>query len=791
MSDDTVDVKIHVDATSHEEGMHHAAEATHEATEKMRESLEQLTATGGNTAEAMKGLVSNVLSFGNFGEAIASTEAFTAALGTLATTMAVALPAAVLGIAGEQFVEVGASLYTMSKQTGVAVEELDVMRQVATESGTSLDTIGSSIYKFQRAIGEAGDDTTRQAAAFDALGVSLNTADGKAKDTATLFKEVAAALRESAPGFEKNEIAMALLGRTGPELNKFLEEYAEAGGRAAVVTTDMAEKAERLEKAWNSVKLGIKNALLEIGDAMITVKDSAGEFFTSMGDTIGYLWTEVTAGEEAAMAQHKLAEAHKEAMRAEKEHKEAEVGSVKRDDIGKRQKGKAPDLTGEIDKAMLDILKESGAAESQLIDTRINLMAATGKYSQAQLDMLRALQQTAEAEKEANRAPGAALKEATAALEQMKLARKAALDPATGEEEVAFWQRVMDSIDVAKLSTEQYAALQKNILSAMAATAEEAEKDSKKAMADLLGEREAEIKADAEAKRAMVQEERRALNEAVALRQISKEQAFAQERAFVDQIRGIDAEQFDALANLYGDDLKKHQQYLTEKLKADTKAADDKSKLTVKAMEEEQKTYQKAADSIGNAFGHSFDGLIKGTQNWSQAGKKLEIDLADEAIKASEKMLAKFIADQAVKLIVQKTSQAATVQSDAAMAASAAYQSAAAIPFVGWILGPAAAAAAYVAVSAYAEDGYDIPAGVNPVVQAHAREMILPQEHADTIRNLGKSGGGGGDAGGGATFHVHANDSEDVAKFLRRHGSKIADVVAGRYSGANFRPNFL
>lgn len=43
-----------------------------------------------------------------------------------------------------------------------------------------------------------------------------------------------------------------------------------------------------------------------------------------------------------------------------------------------------------------------------------------------------------------------------------------------------------------------------------------------------------------------------------------------------------------------------------------------------------------------------------------------------------------------------------------------------------------------------AEGGYDVPAGVNPVAQIHAREMVLPAEHADTIRKLGKEGAGGG-----------------------------------------------
>lgn len=41
-----------------------------------------------------------------------------------------------------------------------------------------------------------------------------------------------------------------------------------------------------------------------------------------------------------------------------------------------------------------------------------------------------------------------------------------------------------------------------------------------------------------------------------------------------------------------------------------------------------------------------------------------------------------------------------------------------------------------------AAGGYDIPAGVNPLVQAHAKEMILPANIADTIRALTDAGFG-------------------------------------------------
>lgn len=57
----------------------------------------------------------------------------------------------------------------------------------------------------------------------------------------------------------------------------------------------------------------------------------------------------------------------------------------------------------------------------------------------------------------------------------------------------------------------------------------------------------------------------------------------------------------------------------------------------------------------------------------------------------------------------------------------------------------AAAGNAFTGATMSAAGGFDIPAGINPVTQLHAREMVLPEKYADVIRDLaaGQSGAGG------------------------------------------------
>jgi hypothetical protein len=95
-------------------------------------------------------------------------------------------------------------------------------------------------------------------------------------------------------------------------------------------------------------------------------------------------------------------------------------------------------------------------------------------------------------------------------------------------------------------------------------------------------------------------------------------------------------------------------------------------------------------------------------------------------------------------------------------AAAGAYAAIAGIPYVGPVLAPVAAGVALAGVFAFAksifsaEGGMDIGPGVNPIVQTHAREMILPAKHADTIRMLGDLAQGGGLAGGGGSVEIKA-----------------------------------
>ena len=132
------------------------------------------------------------------------------------------------------------------------------------------------------------------------------------------------------------------------------------------------------------------------------------------------------------------------------------------------------------------------------------------------------------------------------------------------------------------------------------------------------------------------------------------------------------------------------------------------------------------------------------------------------------------------------TETTSVVTANATQAASGAAASQASIPYVGPILAVAAMAAIMAAVMGLmgggggsqttttttripsAAGGWDIPAGINPLTQLHENEMVLPAEHAQTIREMaGQSGGDDNtiiiNSTGGDFIH-----KKDLAKLLKQ-----------------------
>ena len=215
--------------------------------------------------------------------------------------------------------------------------------------------------------------------------------------------------------------------------------------------------------------------------------------------------------------------------------------------------------------------------------------------------------------------------------------------------------------------------------------------------------------------------------------------------------------------------------------------------------------WQTAQDQMGQAF----SSMLSRTQTFSQAMTGFfkstgQAFIQEMVTKPLMGMMQRMVQESAiyksifgVKQSMEQAGAAATVATktaetsavvgaNATQAASGAAASQAAIPIAGPTLAAAAMGAMFALVMGLvgggggskttttttripsAAGGWDIPAGINPLTQLHENEMVLPAEHAQTIREMaGQSGGDNStiiiNTTGGDFVH-----KKDIAKLLRQ-----------------------
>ncbi len=222
---------------------------------------------------------------------------------------------------------------------------------------------------------------------------------------------------------------------------------------------------------------------------------------------------------------------------------------------------------------------------------------------------------------------------------------------------------------------------------------------------------------------------------------------------------------------------------------------------------ESQSIWSSLSDSISGLWDKGVQALLNGTLTWKNAFQAIGAEvvrwfatqvvgaMVKDWIAGQAKKLTALITGSAAEKAVQKaasgeiigtkTAEAGTViAANAAEAGSGAAASQASIPYVGPILALAAMAAVFAAVMALgkkksAAGGYDIPRGLNPVVQTHEEEMILPKKYANVIRGMAAGGDGAAaePASPPVNINIQAWDGGDVRRVLLDNPAAIAEAI--------------
>lgn len=158
---------------------------------------------------------------------------------------------------GSDFVAAAADLDDMAEKTGASVEELSKLSQQAHISGTSIETLETTLVQLSKHLQGSGEESKNTTRALAALG--LEASQLKNLDTAEALRIVAVELNKFADGSGKAALAIDLLGKSGAQALPFLKDMANDGELAANVTAKQAAEAEELGKAWRRLTLEAKN----------------------------------------------------------------------------------------------------------------------------------------------------------------------------------------------------------------------------------------------------------------------------------------------------------------------------------------------------------------------------------------------------------------------------------------------------------------------------------------------------------------------------------------------------
>lgn len=220
-----------------------------------------------------------------------SVEASTVALGNIFSSVA----AKVKNFVNES-VALGSQLDELSKKTGLTTDFLQKLGNLATASGTSLQTLSIGISGLQKKAFQAAEGSEEASKSFKHLGISVKDSTGQLKVGEQLFTEVIKSISSLENQTEQAAIAQEIFGRAGREIIPIIKDYGsaideamEASGNMVSLSRDQIAALDRLGDTWdimtNQVKAGIAIMVSELSPSGNLIVD----IFAAIRQAVGYL----------------------------------------------------------------------------------------------------------------------------------------------------------------------------------------------------------------------------------------------------------------------------------------------------------------------------------------------------------------------------------------------------------------------------------------------------------------------------------------------------------------------
>jgi lambda family phage tail tape measure protein len=128
-----------------------------------------------------------------------------------------------IGIAAH-FSETAARLGELSQATGISVEQLSLLGNVAATKGIGVDQMAKALERMDKSALAAAQSGPKSANAFRDLGIAVTNADGSLRNAQDIFNDVSVKFAAMPDGPLKTAEAIKIFGRAGAEMIPLLNE---------------------------------------------------------------------------------------------------------------------------------------------------------------------------------------------------------------------------------------------------------------------------------------------------------------------------------------------------------------------------------------------------------------------------------------------------------------------------------------------------------------------------------------------------------------------------------------
>ncbi|HVJ19447.1 MAG TPA: hypothetical protein VM686_28705 [Polyangiaceae bacterium] len=170
--------------------------------------------------------------------------------------------------------------------TSASIENISALDDVARRTGASFSTVESILIKFNKVLGEAGDNSAGDA--IKALG--LNVEELKRQDPAEALRQTAVALKGFADEATKSRYIQELFGKSVKEAAPYLNDLAEQTALVAKTTAADAQAAEDYNKALFRFKAAATDFERSVTSAVLPSLNEAISRFNDAREAYGSFW---------------------------------------------------------------------------------------------------------------------------------------------------------------------------------------------------------------------------------------------------------------------------------------------------------------------------------------------------------------------------------------------------------------------------------------------------------------------------------------------------------------------